>query len=1421
DNPKCVFSTRIEETPKRNKWKFTKKETPFSSNNSTSESKKTKRPLLKNKALVPLKVDVVPAPLKGVLKSEKNKAVGKKRVSFDSDPEIRYRTASETSSTSTLKSLREIEDKGLYFNPEGVKRRYSGETLMATDKRKNPKSEAEKKFEDLLNDKCSWTYKSIKTIKCQTRRQNNENGPILQIRTVNIEETAYDRDFHPQNTDGPLDEYDYNETDPKKKAKKNLKQPKKSRNSNSAQSESMKWNRNVFQPKEIFDESMQMNNAISNRSRRNLKDVSYVESDSSSDDGLVFLSRGYDERMANGTNSDINEILQENSSNICADESSNNASDSKKFDISQTNFEENYSEMDNTITNDEMDYDNHHFKPQSHDAINATECNYDGGESKTHFQDQDDVFNLLFSDHPEKSNSSQNTLENQVPEKEIDLSASETLSSLSSKFEERKAKNKTPTNERFDDASSRNDQNSEIIQQFMTVSTEVEAVCNDLEAPNDDEEDEIISDFFSGKFDVEKYKSRINRDKTASVTAELNEKSNYKSEILNEAMSDDSPKTYSDREIRSKQEIRKCTTRHLNNTRDTETKCKELDNKLNFKNKKSSPVRNSTRVKVQPTMFFDSGRTSSEKRNEYETANDVLGGSEYSLTHSVADSPKTYSESGIRFNKKIRKCPYRNSDNAKDAEEKCKETKSTNQNASNARNPLKESEQYDLYSDADGTSTEQSKESEAGKDLLGGNEYPLIDSPKTYSESEIRSNENSDNAKDNKGKRKESENGINSKNENTSKARRPTRLKEQEALCLKSDPTASEQSDGDEAGYEYSAIDDYFKENSFNIHEKNRKFNKIVRKRDDSEKSKSDAKLEQNIKKTNTRQLSDERDTKLTFLRKYDKAQQSSTSKTEIKENLLLINAKDGNSAQCTKKKAPKTWEDLEADILNREEQISFFPLLETESSPTSKAFSKDEKLPYAGRNRNGSGSRMPDERFKFANTKTQNKFAVTKIEQGNFLQLASGRNVNNDTAFDSPNASIIDRVIRRMQMCTSPVLTPSKVIPQMENQKSPMLTQYSYSVQETKSVFFTTKKKPNEKTRESYKRHAKKNMMQKNYRLCKKREIKTVVNPAGASTINKTSLKLNEIPREKNTKLSKSSEFDDDSQPESDEYSEMKNATPESDKSLSLPHDGSYNLRKRKCKDNAWGQRTTKKRSITKVNNVTKSNRTTKYKGSKTNKQGEQNISPLIEKPTRQDGSTESFTLKNKRKRGNKNNFMISSANNVDESKPEVLFQNGASSIGSISDEQNRCLEKSNSNIKLPKINNEGLSSQTNTLASSENAKTPVQSLQKQVYNAKKLMKAERSKQDSKEEYEKYLQRLFSKDITEDFNVQWEFLEGTHEISEKNLQKEDNKGCYSNTKLLTDNSDEELLSLSSDTESEVEKQSPKRASGLLDDVFN
>ncbi|CAL1283191.1 unnamed protein product, partial [Larinioides sclopetarius] len=58
-SPNSNNSQKIEETPKRNKWKFTKKETPFSSNNSTSESKKTKRPLLKNKALVPLKVDVV------------------------------------------------------------------------------------------------------------------------------------------------------------------------------------------------------------------------------------------------------------------------------------------------------------------------------------------------------------------------------------------------------------------------------------------------------------------------------------------------------------------------------------------------------------------------------------------------------------------------------------------------------------------------------------------------------------------------------------------------------------------------------------------------------------------------------------------------------------------------------------------------------------------------------------------------------------------------------------------------------------------------------------------------------------------------------------------------------------------------------------------------------------------------------------------------------------------------------------------------------------------------------------------------------------------------------------------------------------------------------------------------------------------
>ncbi|GBM41683.1 hypothetical protein AVEN_46951-1 [Araneus ventricosus] len=1445
-SPNSNNPRKVEETPKRNKRQFTKNGNSFNNNHPTGEPKKSKRQPLKSKALVPLKVDVVPAPLKGVLKSDKIKAVGNKRVSFDCDPEIRYRTASETSSTSTLKSiqsLKEIEDNGLHFNPQTVKKRYSSEMLMAANKSEKPKSKTEKKFDDLLNDKCSWTYKSIKTIKCQKSGQNNENGPILKIRTVNIEETAYNRDSRKKNAVCPVDEYDYMEADTEKKAKKNVKLPRKSRNSKTTQPDSTKGNRNICQPKETLDESMQMN-TISKRNKRNLTGVSYAESDSSSDDGLVFLSRRYEEGMVNGTNSDTNEIPQENSSNIRADESNYNVSDSNNFEISQANFAENYTEMDNFKA-----YDNQTFKSQSYDEIKATENNSDQEKSETHFQDQDTVLDLLFNDDYQNSNSSRNSTENQIPEKEIDLSASETLSSLSegnsSKFEERKEKDKRTKRERFDDAKSKNDQNSEIIQQFVTVSTEVQAVCNDLEAPNDDEEDEIVNDFFSGNFNLEKYKSKIDTDKTASIRTERNENSSYKSELLNKTKPDDSPKTYSDRGIRSSKELRKHTTKHSDNARDTKKNSKEFGNKINFKNTNTSTSRKSTRVKEQPILYFDGDSTSSEQNNEDEAENDLFGGNEYSLIHSVIDSPKTYSDSGIRSNEKIRKRTNRNSDNAKDTKQKCKEMNSKNKNASNVRNPSKVKEQYNLYFDGDNTSSEQRNEDEEGNDILGGNEYSLIhsiiDSPKTYSDSGIRSNKirkyidkNSDNAKDTKGKRKESDNKINSKNKNTANVRCSKRVKDQHTLYFDSDRTSSEQSNEDEAGNdalegnEYSAMDDYFKENSSNVHKKNRKLNKIVQKRDDSEKSKSDAKLEQNVKNTNTHQLLDKRDTKLTFPKKYDVAQQSATPKTE---NIPLDNVKDGRSAKCTKKKAPKTWEDLEADILNREEQISFFPLLETETFPIGEAFLKDEKLSHTGTNKNS--SHRPDDNFEIANTKTQDKWAIAKSEQGNSGQLVSGRNVNNDVTFDSPNASIIDRVIRRMQLCTSPVLTPYKVMPQMEeHQKSPILTEYSYSVQETKSVVFRTENKLNEKqTRQSkttYKGHAEKNVMQKNYRFCKKREIKTVINPNGASITNQTSVKLNEIPKKKNIKLSKSSESDDDSLPESNENSEMKNSTPESDKSLSFPQNvlassvnGSYNLRKRKCKDNTYRQRTTKKRSILKVNNVTKSNSINKYKGNKTNKHDKQNILPLIEKPMREEASTENFTLINKRKRGNKSNFMNSSANNVDESEPEDLFQNGASSIDNISDRQDRYLEKSNSNVKLPKISNEGMSSQTNALLLSENAKAPVQSLQKQVYNAKKSMKTEKPRRDSKEEYEKYLQTLFSKDITEDFNVQWEFLDGTNETSENNLQKKDDKSYSSEKKLLTENSDEELFSLSSGTESEVEKPSPRRASGLLDDVFN
>ncbi|KAF8783348.1 hypothetical protein HNY73_013522 [Argiope bruennichi] len=1074
-------SRKNEEASKHKKLKFTKKE-PFCNNkHSPYESKKssTRQPE-KSKALVPLKVSVVPASLKGALKSENKKTIGNKRVSFDCDPEIRYRTASDTSSNSTLKSLKVVTDSG----PKADKKQNSIGMLMATNKN----SETEKKFDDLINDKCSWTYKSIKTIKCETSRKNNIDRPIVKIRTTNIEETAYNHGSSQNGATCLSDEYDNIDADIKKT----------SHNSKTLKHNSMKGNR----PTKISDERTLMS-AIRTRNRRTLKAVDYAESNSesiqsSSDEGLIFLSRIYDDKMLNDplciNSSDKIKIPKENSLKVGADERDyNNA-------ISKANFLKNHKASNNQ-----------NFKSQSYDEVNEMENNSNQGESKPCFEDQNDEFDLLFDDDYQKSNLTQISLVNSSLQK-TDLSLSEVLSLQSecdnSEFEETTENNK-PAKSNLD---------SEILQKYRTTSTEVQSVCDQLETPNDDE---IVRDFFSGNFNVDKYRSKINIYKSTSIITEKNENNSSKSKFPGKTIPDDSLETYSKGGIHSTEKSRKCTNRNLDNTKDIKGKLDKSDNKINFNFENK---RNSVNLKEQ---HFDSDQTSSGQ-------------------------------------------------------------------------------------------------------------------------------------------------GIEDK-----------------------------------------------------------------------------------------------------------------------------IN--DGSSAKCTKK-TPKTWEDLEADILNRNEQIFFF--LQPE---TGEAFLKDKKQIEIGEN----GLNFNKSKGNFG---TANKWGNVKSKQENSEHLASSKNLNNDDVLHSPNASIIHRVIQKMQQCTSPVLTPSK---SEKHQESPLLSEYSYSVQETKSVF-TIEKKLNEKQTEQSKTISKaytaKSVKQKNYRFNKRHDTKSVLDSPETRIINQISGKLDEISREKNKMFSKCLMTDNDNLHENNKISEMDGLTSEPDKYPLLPQDfcsnvnGSYNLRKRKLINNTYNA--TKKQTITKVINLVENNSINEYKRNNQDKQ------KVIQKPSREKPGIENFELKNKKKIVTKSDFMNSF---TDESEPEDLFQNEELSMTDITDKKIRCEGKSKDHRKTTEISNKRMSSQTNTHLASGKTKSPDQSLQKQGYSAKKLKEANRPKEkcqrnDSKKEYEKYLKTLFSS------NIQREFLNSTSENTEK-------KGniSYSNAqKFLCESSDEEFFSLSSDTEFEDVKQPfPRRASGLLDEIFD
>ncbi|XP_071036241.1 uncharacterized protein [Parasteatoda tepidariorum] len=143
----------------------------------------------KGRVLVPLKIDFFRSPKKGVLKRSthrKESTENDRRVSFNNETEVHYRTASEASSTSTLHSKIKITCKSTKTLKTGFKstennRSYGHSTFEYGSQSK--KLELQNKFNMLLNGNCSWSYKSLKVI--NNHETNGEPNKSL-IKNVQV-----------------------------------------------------------------------------------------------------------------------------------------------------------------------------------------------------------------------------------------------------------------------------------------------------------------------------------------------------------------------------------------------------------------------------------------------------------------------------------------------------------------------------------------------------------------------------------------------------------------------------------------------------------------------------------------------------------------------------------------------------------------------------------------------------------------------------------------------------------------------------------------------------------------------------------------------------------------------------------------------------------------------------------------------------------------------------------------------------------------------------------------------------------------------------------------------------------------------------------------------------------------------------------
>ncbi|GIY99444.1 hypothetical protein CEXT_799312 [Caerostris extrusa] len=869
------------------------------------ESKKSIRSAFRSKTWVPLKVDVFPAPIKGVLKSKKQQSADNTRhVTFNSDPEIHYRTASETSSASTPKSVQNRKEKenDFHLNTKMNDKSYS----CTFPKTPEEKSEAERKFDELLNEKCSWSYKSIKTIQCQ-RQIENKKSSIYQIQsstieTVNIAENLYDDNYCEDKEFGDNNGEIKNEKKYQRKNKK--KQPRKSNNSRTIKHKNSLINKNSCTFNKVLDTDIQ-NNVKTTRTKRNVKVISYEEvSDveyvsSSSDEGIVLQSR-----IFNGNSDDNDNSIRSDDDEITKIYPSNNQEELNKFTTCNSFNSNCNSEIP---TQQELNENVSNF---------VEENNLDS--ERLAVIDQEDI-------------SSKNSSIEKVMEENVNTSTLQ-LSSLSELDNNENEVNKDNTE--IKTQSSQTDLSLKILQQYNNISAEIQSVCNELETPKSTIEDEILEDFLNGSFDINKYKLKSKTPEVHQI--DLNE-AKFKNNNKNDSVS-------AVKKLPNKSDLKKS------------NKIKDLNKNETIK---SHNLKNNIRNKID----IEKSQSDDETKIQFKRSNTKV-------RKSVPHNQQLYIG-----------CETIQNDNLQDRITRL-QSLNFKSHSKNLSDPPKNTK--DKIEKCDGNNKEKN----------------IRQTALTVKKSKMNNLINTDT------------NSLSSVEED----KKCVRNSEDEVEI--NFPIFEERQYS--AKYKRSKI-----EYKTNIYDEEQETNEKNVLNVEKVTVKQNTKIKSN-KKNNTHNVILNKEFNSPFLNKYNAItpyRKAGNVLTKSETNCPITS----NLKSKDKKQSPKTWVELENEILNSDEnetstfkKCTFFP--------TEELISDNEKLHSFKRNNSVHYSEIEDE-------DSQDNYGIQNLVKENSFTLVKS-NTNPEITFDSPNASIINKVIMKMQQCTSPVLMPNKEIKGKCNEK-------------------------------------------------------------------------------------------------------------------------------------------------------------------------------------------------------------------------------------------------------------------------------------------------------------------------------------------------------------------------------------------------